>query len=157
MASRGYRPKPALRRGGRTTLLLDSLNHGVRSGFRTNDSTAVVLVIGVFMWLVSRAAPRNHLRHGDATFSAGVAGSGPAGRAHFRRTCDTTGSREPRLTDARHGVGFVADSVRSQMSPSVTRREKYASRPSRVNCGGPMISPWTEKTLSTFRDRTSTT
>ena len=33
------------------------------------------------------------------------------------------------------------------MSPSVTRREKYASRPSRVSCGGPMMSRCTEKTL----------
>ena len=43
------------------------------------------------------------------------------------------------------------------MSPSVTRREKHASRPSRVSCGGPMMSRWTENTFSTFLERVSTT
>jgi hypothetical protein len=57
----------------------------------------------------------------------------------------------------RHCAGFDDVSVRSQMSPSVTRREKYASRPSRVTCDGPMMSRWTEKTFSTLRDRASTT
>ena len=32
------------------------------------------------------------------------------------------------------------------MSPSVHAGE-VASRPSRVNCGGPMMSPWDRKTL----------
>lgn len=57
----------------------------------------------------------------------------------------------------RSGGSLAALVARSQMSPSVTRREKYASRPSRVSCGGPMMSRGTEKTFSTFLERVSTT
>ena len=47
--------------------------------------------------------------------------------------------------------------VTSQISASVTRREKYACRPFFDSCGGPMTSRVTENTFRTFFDFVSST
>ena len=65
--------------------------------------------------------------------------------SHGWRRLGEIASRIQRMTRVPVTAGH--SKVRSQMSASVTRREKYAVFPSRVSFGGPMMSRSTENTL----------